>query len=150
MHELARTTALKSSPGPPWVAATPTHIAAPLSVFLWGPPCPHTQPSLSHSLSHEMGANQQEKGVSTQPVPLKPIFSLASSLGFSFLVFIFLFIPCWESTNEIMFWERLNLQRSCSNAGFGLRLDLRWSLQMFGDGWMVVQPHSCYKHSVSF
>lgn len=86
MHELARTTALKSSPGLPRVAATPTHIAAPLSVFLWGPPCPHTQPSLSHSHAHhEMGANQQEKGVSTQPVLVKPIFSLASSLVFSFL-----------------------------------------------------------------
>lgn len=58
MHELAWTMALKSSPGPPWVAATPTHIAAPLSVFLWGPPCPHTPPSLSHSPGHEMGANQ--------------------------------------------------------------------------------------------
>lgn len=138
MHELARTTALKSSPGPPWVAATPTHIAAPLSVFLWGPPCPHTQPSLSHSLSHEMGANQQEKGVSTQPVPLKPIFSLASSLGFSFLC---LFLA-GRAPMRSCFGKDLIYSAPVRNAGFGLRLDLRWSLQMFGDGWMVVQPHN--------
>lgn len=81
----------KSSPGPPWVAATPTHIAAPLSVFLWGPPCPHTQPSLSHSLSLGMGANKytsRRRTLFSTACPFK-IFSLSFSLVYSFLNFFF-------------------------------------------------------------